>query len=304
MRSLEVVDHRSYSLKRLTHSDIPKIVQLSAKIGWDYTVADVTTIFEAGSVFGHKTVTGQLISSAAIFPYGDGEPTALATENTVLASIGAVIVNPDYRGAGLGREVTQACISSLPSKPVIILVATEQGIPLYEKMGFITADRLYKLIAQKVKPPHRIDKIGTYRYREYEPVDFEQVIQLDQAAFGAYRGQLLETRIQQSQKQAVLVNSVNEIVGFGLGINVSGQLLIGPLVAPNHEAAELLVQKLIADHPGQARIDLPSDKHAFVKTLELYGFEAVNEPPVMVLHALGLPNRNGALYAIAAQAFG
>lgn len=54
MRSLEVLDHRSYSLKRLTHSDIPKIVQLSAKIGWDYTVADVTTILKQALFLGTR----------------------------------------------------------------------------------------------------------------------------------------------------------------------------------------------------------------------------------------------------------
>lgn len=292
-----MVKHIKYELHRLTKQDAQEIVQLSAIIGWDYTIADVKTILDAGYVVGHKTEYGQLISSAAIFPYGEHQ--------FCWASLGMVIVHPDYRGLGLGKKVTQACLSFAQKSPVM-LVATEEGIPLYESLGFVEAGRLHKMIAEKSQIPRaRTHTEATYRCRAYQETDFDQVVHLDAQAFGASRITFLQSRMKQAKKQAILVNEKNEIAGFALGIELHDMLLIGPLVAPDPIAAELLVQAVLEQHSGRARIDLPFEKQELVDVLKKqYGFEVVNQPPVMVIHSLELPCRNGSLYGIAAQAFG
>ncbi|MFM9282166.1 GNAT family N-acetyltransferase [Paenibacillus jiagnxiensis] len=59
-------------------------------------------MLSSGTIYGHKNKQGEIVSSAAIFPYGE-----------TLASIGTVIVNEHCRGCRLGREVTEACIQSV-----------------------------------------------------------------------------------------------------------------------------------------------------------------------------------------------
>ncbi|MGZ4122529.1 MAG: GNAT family N-acetyltransferase, partial [Tumebacillaceae bacterium] len=100
------MDHlkNGLELKRLDERDIPDLVALSASIGWDYTAEELRTVFASGLVYGHRSADGILASSAAIIPYGDQ-----------LASIGTVMVNPDFLRLGLGKAVTQACIDAVPS---------------------------------------------------------------------------------------------------------------------------------------------------------------------------------------------
>jgi N-acetylglutamate synthase-like GNAT family acetyltransferase len=290
---MTIVDYLSsrFTLIALTKEDIPPIVELSDIIGWDYTLSDLNTIFESGVVFGHKTKTGQLISTAAIFPY-----------DNKFSSIGMVIVHPHYRGLRLGKIATQACLDRFKGIPTM-LVATKEGIPLYERMGFTKVDTLYKLIASKYTSSN-ITKEYDFNSRAFIESDFDEVTKLDEGAFGVNRKEFLKARIKQSKDRIVLTDSNNKTVGFGLSIELPEMLLIGPIIAPDTFHAEYLIHTLINKHKGQIRIDVPSDKIILVNQLQQCGFDIVNQPPVMVINTTELPNRNDGLYGIAAQAFG
>lgn len=58
--------------------------------------------------------------------------------------IGDVYTMPDERGKGLATELTKATISWLGSKGIktIRLLASEQGKPIYDKMGFASTDEM------------------------------------------------------------------------------------------------------------------------------------------------------------------
>lgn len=288
------IDENSSSqfiLIELTKEDVPSIIALSALIGWDYTHADLNTIFESGIIFGHKTKDGQLISIAAIFSYDES-----------LSSIGMVIVHPNYRGLKLGKLTTQACLDRFKGKPAM-LVATAEGIPLYEKTGFIKVDTLYKLIATKYTGP-TITKDKEFKYRILTESDIQEVVRLDEGAIGANRAEFIMARITQSKNRIVLLNSKSKVIGFGLRIELAEMLLIGPIVAPDTWNAEYLIHTLINNFKGEVRIDVPSEQISLVNQLQQCGFEIVNKPPVMVINTTGLPTRNNTLYGIAGQAFG
>ncbi|GAA0375748.1 GNAT family N-acetyltransferase [Bacillus horti] len=288
------------TLEKLEKGDAEQLVELAALVQWDYTLEDVHTILSSGTVFGHKTEQGKLLSSAALFPYGGGKHS--------FASLGMVIVHPDARGMGLGRKVTEACVAMAQGEPVV-LVATKQGVPLYEKLGFKKVATLQKLLAESVGSPSapilaNMELPSIYQCRAYEEADFERVVEIDSAAFGATRETFLRVRIKQSRKAIVLINEQQDVVGFGLGIAVSQLLLIGPLVAPSDSTAELVMREIVKGHAGQVRIDVPEGHSSFITLLSSYGFQIANQPPVMLCHANELPKRNGCLYGIASQAFG
>ncbi|XXM72336.1 GNAT family N-acetyltransferase [Lysinibacillus sphaericus] len=280
------------NLVQLGKTDIPGLIALSESVGWDYDENEIASVLSSGNVFGHKNTAGEIVSSAAVIPY----------ENRY-ASIGMVIVNNDYRGMGLGKEATQRCIQSLSNDLSIMLIATEDGKPLYEKMGFKTVDRVHKYICNSYTRTH-ISHNKVHTIENYKECDLHRIIELDEAAFGDKRTKFLTHRIKQAGQCIVVKDDKGDIIGFGLSINGPVNLIIGPLVAPDASTAALLLDKLAGGHRGNVRIDIPSGNEQFLEFVEKSGFTNVNHPPVMMFNSNRMPKRNGNLFGIAAQIFG
>jgi ribosomal protein S18 acetylase RimI-like enzyme len=291
-------ERASYSLQPFTHADIAGLVALSASVGWDYDEREVRTVMAAGRVFGHRDEAGRIVSSAAIVPYDDS-----------LASIGMVIVDESCRGMGLGRQVTQACVDSVSARTAIMLIATEQGKPLYERMGFVPVSCVHKYLCDRYQPaqpkppdhPDRPDRVSVIPCRQEH---FDSVVRLDREAAGADRSRFLRERIEQAKEYVIALDQRDHVVGYALSVQGPVHLVIGPIVAPDREIAALLADKLAGGYPGRLRIDVPCGREDFLPFLESRGFRKANQPPVMVKNARQLPKRSGTLYGIAAQIFG
>ncbi|MDX8360339.1 hypothetical protein [Cytobacillus sp. IB215316] len=76
------------------------------------------------------------------------------------------------------------------------------------------------------------------------------------------------------------------------------------ILAPDHETAALILDKLAFGHQGTLRIDVPKSNDQFMLFLEQSDFNKVSEPPIMVINSENLPPRNNTLFGIAAQIFG
>jgi len=282
----------NFELTLFTSTDIQGLIELSASVGWDYDAYEIETIMAAGRIVGHKNMEGKIVSSAAIIPY-----------DTNVASIGMVIVHEQCRGFGLGRVVTQACINSVSEETAILLVATKEGEPLYQKMGFTTVEHVHKYLADKfVETTSEADFLGTIK--EFQEQDFEQLVKLDAAAFGDSRRIFLRKRIQQSQRCVVVKNQDNQMIGYGLTIAGPIYLLLGPIVAPSMEIAHHIINELAKGHQGKLRIDCPAIQKELSPFLQQSGFMLAATPPVMIRNAKKMPKRNQTLFALAAQAFG
>jgi predicted N-acetyltransferase YhbS len=280
------------NVERFNQNDVSRLIRLSSSVGWDYDEQEIHTILSSGSIYGHKNAEGEVVSSAAIIPY-----------DTNLASIGMVIVHPAYRGQGLGKEVTQTCIGSVSKETSILLISTEEGKPLYVRLGFRPVDVIHKFLCENFIP-NTLDSTKGFTIEHYLPADFHKVKELDSAAFGDQRSTFLLNRIKQSKQCVVVKNQYDEIIGFGLSIQGPVNLILGSIVAPNNNIAASLVNALASNHGGNLRIDVPSGHPDFIKFLNTCGFKKVNEPPIMIKNSATMPIRNHKLYGIAAQVFG
>lgn len=278
------------TIKRLTGQDTAQLVALSASVGWDDTPEDIESLLAAGQVFGHKSADGQLLSSAAICVYGQG----------TLASLGLVIVHPSQQGLGLGRAVVLRCLASLPGQMPVMLAATPQGAPLYERLGFRRVATLAKVICDEYQPP--TERQERWLLSRLSETDLDRIVELDAQAVGAERRQLLAARIRQAKDAIVLTEPDGSITGFGLAVQGPENLLIGPVVAPDTEMALAIVERL-AQGQGKVRMDVPSSRQQFLSSLAGRGFQIVNTPPVMMLNAIALPG-DATLHGIASQMFG
>ncbi|MGY3717356.1 GNAT family N-acetyltransferase [Sutcliffiella cohnii] len=273
--------------------DVPGLIELSASVGWDYDEYEIGTVLSSGKIFGHRNAEGKIVSSAAIISY-----------DTSLASIGMVIVNNDFRGMGLGKEATKKCIESVSKDTTIMLIATEEGKPLYEKMGFHTVDSVHKYICENYITISKPMNNSAVIMEDFSGVDMNEILKLDENGFGDRRSRFLMNRIKQSEKCLVVKDNNGTIVGYGLSILGPVNLLLGPIVAPDLQTASLLIDKLSSKHHGKLRIDVPSGNEEFMLLLEKSGFVKVSQPPIMVLNSVNMPPRNKTLFGIAAQIFG
>jgi predicted N-acetyltransferase YhbS len=267
-------------------------MKLTASVGWDYGEPDFHTILSSGTIYGHKNEQGEVVSSAAIFPYGE-----------TLASIGMVIVNEHCRGYGLGRELTEACIQSTADDVTIMLIATEEGRKLYEKLGFHAVTTVHKYLCEHYTPLD-LGYDMEYVILPLTEAHFEQVRALDRNSVGADRGEFLQARIRQAKQAVVVTDQKGSLKGYGLSIEGPSNLILGPIVAADDHTAARILQELAFEHRRRLRIDVPDGQEYFMHHLEQTGFIKTTQPPVMIRNAAQLPRRNDTLYGIAAQAFG
>ncbi|MCP1162950.1 GNAT family N-acetyltransferase [Bacillus sp. 1813sda1] len=277
---------------RLRTENIEDIVALSSYIGWDYNREEIETIFKSGIVYGVWNERKKLIASAAIILYGEA-----------LASIGMVIVHPDYKGRGIGKIITDACVKSVSAHTPIMLIATGEGKPLYEKLGFRAVSYVSKYICNSYNVNDYC--IGNEDYiMNYNECDLEEIIKLDEYAFGTNREEFLTKRIMQSEQCIVVKDKEQNALGYGLSVQTPENKIIGPVVAKNDEMAMRIVHHLARDHNDKLRIDVPEGKNDFMNQLESVGFQKVNTPPIMMENSDKLLKRSNELYSIAAQIFG
>ncbi|WP_002149254.1 GNAT family N-acetyltransferase [Bacillus cereus] len=279
-------------VERLKKENIEDIVALSSYIGWDYNTEEIETIFNSGIVYGVWNERKELIASAAIIVYGE-----------TLASIGMVIVHPDYKGRGIGKVITDSCIKSVVAQTSIMLIATDEGKPLYEKLGFRAVSYVSKYICNSYNANYKC--VGNEEYiMNYKECDLEKIIKIDEGAFGTSRKKFLKRRIMQSEQCILIKDTKQNVLGYGLSIQTPENKIIGPIVAKNDTMAMEIVHSLAKGHNGKLRIDVPEGKKDFMKELEITGFQKVNKPPIMMKNSDKLLKRNNELYSIAAQIFG
>ncbi|OUB29932.1 GNAT family N-acetyltransferase [Bacillus thuringiensis serovar yunnanensis] len=279
-------------VERLRKEQIGDIVALSSYIGWDYNREEIETVFNSGIVYGVWNERKEFIASAAIILYGEA-----------LASIGMVIVHPDYKGRGIGRVITNSCMNSVSAQTPIMLIATDEGKPLYEKLGFRVVSYVSKYICNSYNAKDYCVRNEDY-VMNYEEGDLEKIIKIDEYAFGTNRKEFLKKRIMQSEQCVVVKDTKENVVGYGISIQTPENKIIGPVVAKNNAMAMRIVHDLARGHNGKLRMDVPEGKNDFMKELETAGFKKVNTPPIMMKNSNGLIKRNSELYSIAAQIFG
>lgn len=167
------------------------------------------------------------------------------------ATINMVIVDEKMRGRGLGRRLMEAAVHIAGNRP-LRLVATAEGLPLYEKFGFRETGRVlqHQGVVGKMAAPAGVEPANQS--------DVAAIVELDRGAFGGDRGDLI-ANIATIGEFAVIrrdgrVCSYAAVRPFGRGE------VIGPVVAADLDDAKALIAYLIARRPGKfLRVDAIAD---------------------------------------------
>lgn len=123
----------------------------------------------------------------------DGEivGTGVGTASGHVGWVGTIFVSPGHRTRGLGRALTAEAIARLETRGcrTLVLVATEQGRPIYERLGFEVQSRYHTLEIGGLPTDTRADPTVQTIARS----DLPDLIALDRRATGEDRAHLLET---------------------------------------------------------------------------------------------------------------
>jgi len=195
--------------------------------------------------WGERTLFFRFVTAAPgcrpIVAEIDGEivGTGVGTVNGPVGWVGTIFVAPDRRGHGLGMALTRTVVDTLDSAGcrTLVLVATEQGRPMYERIGF-TVQTAYRTVeAPGLAADGATDEPAAGRVRPFAASDLDAIAHLDRTATGEDRRHLLEA-FATPESARCLVRPDGTLGGFVVRAPWGG----GATVAPDPDDAVAILE--------------------------------------------------------------
>lgn len=272
-------------LRPMTSADIDGATALSREQSWPHREEDWAFNLALGEGLV-ATRAGRIVGTVMAWRHGEDH-----------AAIGMVIVSPAMQGQGLGRQLMEAMMGRLGDR-TLSLNATEEGLPLYRKLGFVETGMVFQHQAiagamplAELRPGERIRPTGSAD---------TMLADLYTRATGAdRRRQFAALAVEGS---TVVLSRDHQAAGFAQFRRFGRGWLVGPVVAPDADGARALILHWLGSNAGSfCRLDV-TEASGLSPWLETIGLPCVGQvramtrgtPPAI---ALGL-----ALHALAAQA--
>jgi predicted N-acetyltransferase YhbS len=258
-------------------------LELSRQAGWPHRPEDwemARTLSEGVVAIEGERVVGTVL----VTPYKQD-----------CATINMVIVDEAMRGRGLGRKLMDAAMKLAGDRP-LRLVATAEGLPLYEKLGFRQTGRIlqHQGIAAELAAPMATSAAAM--------TDFSAITELDRQAFGADRADLIAYLAKVGELAVVRRNG--RVTGFAVLRSFGRGEVIGPVIAGNLEDAKALVAHFIALRPGVfLRVDTTAAA-GLSGWLAEQGFAHVGGGIAMMKPSIPVADSAATIFALANQALG
>jgi predicted N-acetyltransferase YhbS len=165
------------------------------------------------------------------------------------ASINMVIVDEAMRGRGIGQRLLDFALQESTGRECR-LVATLEGLPLYEKLGFRETGKIvqHQGMVTATSCSDEVDwAVGD---------EIAELVALDQAALGLDRSNLIAVLAKQGS--IAILRRHGRIIGFAVLRAFGRGDLAGPVVAATADDARRLLTFLFAARPGAfLRVDTP-----------------------------------------------
>ncbi|MGI2033273.1 GNAT family N-acetyltransferase [Rhizobium panacihumi] len=264
--------------------DVAEAHRLSQQEAWPHRLEDWQFLLAISQGVG-ALCDGKLVGTAVLTPYG-----------VTAATCNMIIVDPAMRGLGLGRRLVERLLERAGDRECR-LIATQAGLPLYEKLGFVANGDIRQY--QGVVKPAAMSADIT----DATLADLPELIALDTAAQGLDRGALMRQLIK--EEPFLLLRDQDGLRGFSSCRPFGRGFILGPLVARDDEAFKALLGASIARHEGQfLRVDLTDAASSAASLVEAAGLSQVGGGVAMTRPGSETikPSGNARVYALASQA--
>lgn len=258
-------------IRLLTADDLESALGLSTAAGWNQRAADWRMLLQLAPAGSFAAVADDRIVGTAIgIDYGR------------FGWIAMMLVDPAWRGRGIGARLLEEAIGAVPPAIPIRLDATPLGRPLYRRYGFEDECELTRHVADPLdaargrlsRPAVDPASAAERRVCRLTAADLPAVITRDDRVFGAHRRILLEWALHGAGQYAQVIDGA---ASAGYCFGRAGRLFdqIGPVVAGDDESAQALVGAALGAAEGRAVVVDSYDRHSgFSDWLRRIGFNA------------------------------
>lgn len=277
----------SLVIRPMTGRDLADAKALSDQQQWPHRQEDWEFFLHLGEGLVAER-DGNLIGTIMAWRYGAD-----------MATIGLVIVTPAAQGQGIGRQLMDAMIERLKGRS-IVLNATEEGKPLYRKLGFVETGLILQQQGVVTEVPDVILPPGDC-IRPMQEAD-QNLTAFYCTASGMDRTRLFSALA--ANGTTMVYQREGAPVGFAMLRRFGRGWVIAPVVAPDAASAKALIAHFLAEERGSfCRIDIAvqDDLSAW---LDGAGLARVGTVETMVRGTPPTPGSGPGIFAIAAQALG
>jgi GNAT superfamily N-acetyltransferase len=274
-------------LRRFEARDVPSAHALSSQLGWPHWIEDWQFAFSLGEGVV-ATSEERILGTALSWRWGEND-----------ATIGLVIVAPELQGRRIGNRMMEALLERLAPRNVL-LHATAVGRGLYERLGFAMTGE----VDQHQGMLHGLPEVvlrESDRVRPLASDDGEALIAIDARAAGMPRGELLRRLF--AQGRTVVLERGGEVAGFAVLRRFGRGHAIGPVVAPDLDAARALIAACCRQADGFVRIDVHATS-GLQRWLETLGLSRTGDATVMVRGRVSQRGPAHGGWAVVSQATG
>ena len=235
----------SMTLRLLTASDLPQALGLSSSAGWNQTISDWQRLLDLApeTCFGIE-LDGCLAATATLLPYGRG-----------LAWLGMVLTRRDFQHRGLASQLVTHCLEIAGALGIesVKLDATDQGQPIYERLGFVAERRIERWMG---------NGRGGERGEAAVSVPLASLAGLDYEAFGADRMKLLALLAAPGRSTDPVTGCASTplVTANGFALWGPGHFAnyVGPCVARSQDDARELIAGCLAQAAGAQANGVPA----------------------------------------------
>jgi GNAT superfamily N-acetyltransferase len=278
------------TLRPMHAGDLLAMHGLAQQMSWPHRQEDCAQLLALGAGIAAIDGDGSTVGVGLRWSFGSD-----------VGTIGLVLVAPGRQGRGIGRALMNALIADSGSR-ALMLNATVEGLPLYEKLGFVSAGfvrqhqgRLAEGAVLPAAPAIPLRRAG--------PADHAALCALDAAVFGADRCELIGSLL--TKGDAWLIDRAGQPAGFVVLRAFGRGMIIGPVIAAGEDEAIALVAAAARAAPaGVLRADIPATAERLAAWLTAAGLPVIDTVTVMLRGSWPATWQGLQRFGLALQAWG